>query len=66
MKTANVKNAKICAFCKKWYDPANTHIKPKNILGGFWEYDEKAKSICAVTGTPKRSNSGCNKFEIKV
>lgn len=62
MKTINVKHGKICAFCKKWYDPINQHIKPRNILGGFWDYDEKAKSVCALTGTPRKSNSSCSKF----
>jgi len=27
--TANVKTTKRCAFCKHWYDPANSAIEPK-------------------------------------
>ena len=32
MKMINIKNTKICAFCKYWYDPTNSAIKPKNTV----------------------------------
>lgn len=66
MRSIHVKHVKLCAFCKHWYDPANKHIKPKNILGGLWYYDELAKSVCAISGTPKKAVSACSKFELKI
>ena len=31
-KVANVRNSKICAFCKNWYDPSNSHLNPVNTV----------------------------------
>jgi hypothetical protein len=66
MATANVKHTKICAFCKYWYDPTNQHIKPKNPMGGFWEFDDKAVCKCLMLSLPKRANASCPKYEAKV
>lgn len=47
MYLANEKNSSIrrCAFCKYWYDPTNSAIRPK---GGkdMWEYDGNVKNKC--------------------
>lgn len=65
MLTANIKHAKICAFCKYWYDPANTAIAPKSVVGGFWEYDETVWNVCKKFGAKKRSGNGCQNYEQK-
>ena len=66
MAVANVKYARLCAFCKYWYDPVNAHIKPRQPQGGFWEYDPNAVNVCQLWGLKKRANASCPKFEAKV
>jgi hypothetical protein len=66
MAVANVKYARLCAFCKFWYDPTNAHIKPRNPMGGFWEYDAQAVSLCQIWSLKKRSNASCPKFVAKM
>ena len=44
MAVANVKYARLYAFCKYWYDPTHEHMKPKSPAGGFWEYDPQ--TVC--------------------
>ncbi len=68
MKGFNVKSGgKICAFCKKWYDPTNSAIQPQNVVGGAWLYDETIWNICMHYGTKRRAGSGCNRYyECKV
>ena len=55
-----------CAFCKHWYDPTNSHIRPKNQRTQLWEFDEKAKSYCDVKRVEKSADYGCMEFECKV
>jgi hypothetical protein len=66
MAVANVKNARLCVFCKFWYDPTNAYMKPRNPAGGFWEYDPQAVAVCQQWGLKKRSNSSCPKFQPKI
>lgn len=66
MKMANIKNTKICAFCKYWYDPTNSAIQPKNTVVGFWEYNSDAKNKCIKTNLNKPSWSSCGKYECKL
>ena len=67
MKTFNVKtHSRCCAFCKYWYDPANSAIAPKNIVGGFWEFDDKVWNVCKNFGTKQRAGGSCPKYECKV
>lgn len=35
-----------CAFCKRWYDPANSAIRPKQVRAGNREYDRNAANAC--------------------
>ena len=39
MEIADIKTrgAVKCAFCKNWYDPTNSAIKPRS--SALWEYD---------------------------
>ena len=68
MISTNIKNSssKKCAFCKHWYDVTNSAIKPKAPQAGFWEYDEKAKNTCLLTGLTKGSNCSCGEYECKL
>jgi len=66
-KTFNVKSHSfLCAFCKHWYDPTNSTIAPKNVVGGFWEYDDTVWNVCKITGAKKPSGGSCSKYECKV
>jgi hypothetical protein len=66
MAVANVKYARLCVFCKYWYDPTNAYLKPRNPRGGFWEYEQNATAICQQWGLKKRANASCPKFELKL
>lgn len=66
MKLGNVKSTKICAFCKYWYDPANSAIQPKNTVAGFWEYDNNAINKCLKTNSNRMAWTSCGKFECKI
>lgn len=49
---ANNITSKKCAFCKNWYDPANSAIKPCGTI--TWEYDMEMKCMCRVKKVLKR------------
>ncbi|MBQ7516620.1 MAG: hypothetical protein IJS96_10085 [Schwartzia sp.] len=67
MKTFNVKHpSRLCAFCRYWYDPANAAIRPKSVVGGFWEYDDTVWNICQRTGQKMRSGMSCKGYQCKV
>ena len=66
LRSTNIKNSKICAFCKYWYDPANQHIVPRNVVNGFWQFEDTAWSVCQLYGTKRRSGMGCVKYIGKI
>ena len=66
LRSTNIRSSKICAFCKYWYDPANTAIIPQNVKGGFWQYDDTIWNICQLYGTKRRSGMGCVKYIPKI
>ncbi|MBO6178204.1 MAG: hypothetical protein J6O04_03440 [Selenomonadaceae bacterium] len=53
-----------CAFCKNWYDPTNSAIKPRS--SALWEYDPRKRSRCLERNTETAGNYGCGKFEMKM
>lgn len=57
---------KRCAFCKYFYDPTNTAIRPKNPSIGLWEFDSKAKSKCTIRPGEKIANFVCPQFVCKI
>ena len=61
----NCRYAKVCGFCKNYYDPANETIKPRPGKD-FFEIDIKTKRKCMVSGLMKCANNSCNKFERKI
>ncbi len=66
-RTFNVKtNSRLCAFCQHWYDPTNAAIAPKNTVGGFWEYDDKAMNVCKKCGAKKPATASCKEYVCKV
>ena len=54
-----------CAFCKHWYDPGNSAIKP--LPGNWWEYDRDMEARCMKTvGQKRKGRYSCGKFELKI
>lgn len=66
MRSVNIKNTKVCAFCKHWYDPTNTAIEPRDGLVNIWKYDEKASKKCIKINLNKPSWATCAKYECKI
>lgn len=56
-----------CAFCKHWYDPANSHITPHNPMFGQWKADVDAVEICTLNNMKRKADKlACSKYECKV
>ncbi len=66
MQQANIKYVKKCAFCKHWYDPANTAVSPKAPQINVWLYDEKASRKCLKRNVEMKSGAVCRKYEGKI
>ena len=50
-----------CAFCKHWYDPTNSAIKP--LPGNWWEFDREKEARCMKSvGLKTKGRHTCNKF----
>ncbi len=66
MIPANPKHNRICAFCRHWYDPANSCIQPQTPIR--WLYDRTAKKLCLKRNVPMQSWAGasCRYYEGKV
>lgn len=63
----NEKNISIkkCAFCKNWYDPANSAIEPQK-GPGMWKCDTTVKNKCRVKNVQTVAMHTCSKFECKL
>lgn len=61
---ANNITSKKCAFCKNWYDPTNSAIKPCGTI--TWEYDMEMKCMCRVKKVLKKGFQSCSQFESKI
>ena len=66
LRAINIRVDHRCAFCQHWYDPTNSAIKPQNVVGGFWLFDDKAWNICKVYGAKKPAGAGCSKYICKI
>ena len=55
-----------CAFCRHWYDPTNSAIRPKAPGIGIWEYDERRREMCLLRNSPVESFYGCSHYERKL
>lgn len=56
---------KKCAFCKHWYDPANSKIRPENSFGTVWSFEPGVRSLCAKKHCQTFSNNCCPNYEGK-
>lgn len=67
MMLANERNSSIkkCAFCKHWYDPTNSAIRPCSGKG-IWEYDGSIRNKCREKNLAMNATSSCHKFELKL
>lgn len=65
MKQANLKTVMRCAFCKNWYDPADSAIRPKVPQLNIWEYDDRAKAMCMLKNTDTLGSALCSHYECK-
>ena len=59
----NRKKNKWCCFCKSWYDPANTALKPRQ--GDLFDVDQKKRYRCMVHSYDTNALSTCPKFSPK-
>lgn len=58
-------SARKCAFCKNWYDPTNSAIKPGKTMT-MWEYDPEVKCKCRIQNRIKKAFQTCSRFESKI
>ncbi len=66
MKPINIGSTKRCAFCKHWFDPGDTAIRPRNVKHGLWEYDPDTKRVCEKRRYERPGNAFCNEYECKI
>lgn len=66
MMVFNIKTSRSCAFCKYWYDPANSAISPKAPNINLWNVDDKCKNMCLKTNIEKKATATCSRFELKL
>lgn len=57
---------KICAFCRSWYDPTNSCIRPVYPKMGMWEFERTMKSLCTKSNGQRFAWQTCPKFEYKL
>ena len=60
----NIQSARICAFCKYWWDPACKYIMPN--IGTQWFYESSAKCRCLKKNIDTTGFSTCQNFRLKV
>ena len=61
-----IKNLKLCAFCKYWYDPTNEHIRPVAPATHFWEYETSAKCKCLKKNIETKGMGTCSQYVCKL
>lgn len=66
MPTFNIKSCKKCAFCKFWFDPTFSAIKPESPKINLWSFDSKQKRVCIKKGMDMDADATCGKFESKL
>lgn len=60
------KHNSVCAFCRYWYDPANSYIKPQKFGTNKWSYEKNARCKCLKYGIGKPAYLHCSSYECKV
>lgn len=56
----NLRAARICAFCKYWWDPASRYVMPRNAL--WWTVDAAAKCRCMKKESETQAQASCGMF----
>lgn len=65
--TIGTQGGRKCAFCKNWYDPTNSNIKPVAPKIKLWAIlDSQKKAMCLHYGTEKVAMLSCQHFELKL
>ena len=62
----NIEKTKKCAFCKHWYDPSNSAIKPRNPRFNQWEFDDQRRKMCMKKNLEMNANAFCGWYECKI
>lgn len=58
----DVRKIKKCAFCKYWYDPANTAIEPRSPQMGLWKIvDTNKKCKCLKKNLEMPAHATCGR-----
>lgn len=67
MAIYNVKGSKHCAFCKYWYDPAWSAVKPVRPTIGQWAIiDDRTRRMCLKRDGERAPLEFCNEFRCKI
>lgn len=59
-----IKHTRYCAFCKYWYDPTNSAIRPISPVA--WEFDAHVKKKCLKCNSERQGMGTCSYFENKL
>ena len=62
----NVKRIKKCAFCKYWYDPTNSAIRPRTPQFNQLEFDDQCKKLCMKKNFEMNAGAFCCSYECKI
>lgn len=60
----SLSSAKVCGFCKYWWDPACRYIAPKN--GDAWLIDRNAKCMCIKKNVETIAMAFCSFYRCKI
>lgn len=60
----NIKSARICAFCRHWFDPSNSAISPK--MKDLWLFDPNVKKMCSIKNVETPSKMSCGDYQCKI
>lgn len=63
---ARAESIKKCAFCRHWYDPTNSAIRPRSAAVGLWEFDPTVTKPCAVRPGERKAFYCCPDFACKL
>ena len=66
MPTFNIKSTKKCAFCKFWFDPTLSAVKPETPSCNMWSYDASQKRVCTKKNFEMAANGTCGMFDNKL
>ena len=62
----SAKNWKACAFCKHWYDPANSCLELVDSYTLTFRFDGDVKRKCMLRNVDKPGWTSCGQYECKI